>query len=92
MPGVETGRIDGLLQIKPVVRVAQEEDQSPLVLLIAACNRYPHQYVEGEEGRFPRIRFADHSLSVNDRCPVTLKRLHPRWDPVYVNGRSVGFC
>ena len=41
---------------------------------------------------FPRIRFADGSISVNDRCPVTKRKLSPYFPPVYVNGQPIGFC
>ena len=41
---------------------------------------------------FPRIRFADGLVSVNDRCPVTKKKLSVHLPPVYVNGQPIGFC
>lgn len=41
---------------------------------------------------FPRIRFADGSISANDRCPVTKRKLSPYFPPVYVNGLPIGFC
>ncbi|HKQ62529.1 MAG TPA: hypothetical protein VJS92_14655 [Candidatus Polarisedimenticolaceae bacterium] len=28
----------------------------------------------------------------NDRCPVRGNRLNPRLDPIWINGRPVGFC
>jgi hypothetical protein len=52
----------------------------------------PHRLVAGVDPAFPRLRFEDGSVSLNDRCPVTLSRLNPRLDPVQVNGRSIGFC
>ena len=58
---------------------------------IQACGP-PHEYIEGDDPEFPRLRFDDGSVSVNDRCPVTLSRLNRKLDPLYVNGRSVGFC
>ena len=41
---------------------------------------------------FPRIRFGDDQVSLNDRCPVRLAKLNLRLPPIYVNGRPVGFC
>lgn len=41
---------------------------------------------------FPRIRFADERVSLNDRCPVRKAKLNLKMPPVYVNGRPVGFC
>lgn len=41
---------------------------------------------------FAPIQYADASVSLNDRCPVRLARLNPRMDPVYVNGKPIGFC
>lgn len=41
---------------------------------------------------FPKLRFADGLVSINDRCPVTKRKLSVHWPPVYVNGQPVGFC
>ena len=41
---------------------------------------------------FPRIRFADGLVSLNDRCPVRKVGLNLKMPPVYVNRRPVGFC
>jgi hypothetical protein len=41
---------------------------------------------------FPKIRFADGLVSVNDRCPVTKRKLSVHFPPVYVNGQPIGFC
>ena len=41
---------------------------------------------------FPKIRFADGLVSVNDKCPVTKKKLSVHFPPVYVNGQPIGFC
>jgi len=51
----------------------------------------PPAFVD-ETAEHPRIRFGDGSVSVNDVCPVTLRKLSLRFPPVYVNGRSIGFC
>jgi len=41
---------------------------------------------------FPHLRFADRSVSLNDRCPVRKVKLNRRLSPLFVNGRPVGFC
>jgi hypothetical protein len=41
---------------------------------------------------FPRLRFADGQVSMNDRCMVRQVKLNPRLPALYVNGRPVGFC
>jgi hypothetical protein len=50
------------------------------------------QYVPGTEEKFPRLRFADGQISLNDRCPVRHAKLNPKMAPVYVNGKPIGFC
>lgn len=48
---------------------------------------------EEREGSFSRIRYADRGLtSLNDRCPVSGTPLNAAIEPVYVNGRPIGFC
>lgn len=44
------------------------------------------------ESAFPRVRFADGMISVNDRCPITKRKLSIHFPPVYVNGQPIGFC
>ena len=63
-----------------------------LALLLAGCSESPHVFVAGKDPEFPRLQFEDGAVSINDRCPVTLKALSRTWDPVQVNGRSIGFC
>jgi hypothetical protein len=42
---------------------------------------------------FSPIRYRDRGLvSLNDRCPVSQTALNPVVEPVYANGRPVGFC
>ena len=62
------------------------------LLLATACNTPPHAYVEGDPDDLPRLRFEDGSVSSNDRCPVLGNKLNRAFDPLYVNGRPVGFC
>jgi hypothetical protein len=40
----------------------------------------------------PRLKFSDGSISENDCCPVTKKKLSIYLPPVFVNGRPIGFC
>ncbi len=40
----------------------------------------------------PHLKFADGSVSANDRCPVTKRKLSKYFPPVYVNGMPIGFC
>lgn len=41
---------------------------------------------------YPRLRYEDGMVSLNDRCPVRRVRLNPKMPPVRVNGHPVGFC
>jgi len=49
-------------------------------------------YVPGTDEKFPRLRYADGQISLNDRCPVRHVKLNPKMAPVYVNGKPIGFC
>ena len=65
-----------------------------------ACGSRPAELVPpiGEvelldpSAELPKIRFADGLISVNDRCPVTKRKLSVSFPPVYVNGMAIGFC
>ena len=49
-------------------------------------------FVDQGAGRAP-IRYFDSDLvSLNEVCPLTRGRLSPVIEPVYVNGRPIGFC
>ena len=50
------------------------------------------RYVPGESREFPRVKYADSLVSVNDRCIVKKTKLNPAVRPVYVNWRPIGFC
>ena len=41
---------------------------------------------------FPSLRYTDGSPSLNDRCPVRKAKLNRRLEPLFVNGRPIGFC
>ena len=59
---------------------------------LTACGAPPHAYIEDDPQDFPRLRFKDGSVSHNDRCPVQRNKLNRVFDPLYVNGRPIGFC
>lgn len=61
-------------------------------LVPAACSGPVHQPLPGGDPDHPRLRFLDGSVSLNDRCPITGGRLNPHMDPLFVNGKPVGFC
>jgi hypothetical protein len=73
---------------------------SVLLTAAGACGGRPAELVPpvGEptvvdvSAEFPQIRFADGSISANDRCPVTKRKLSPYFPPVYINGMAIGFC
>ena len=48
-------------------------------------------YVDGD-AEFPKLRFGDGQISLNDRCMVRQAKLNDRLSPIYVNGKPVGFC
>ncbi len=57
------------------------------LLALWACNAEP------PDGEFRPLYVADRELlSVNDRCPVMDDRLSEQVEPLYVNGRPLGFC
>ena len=41
---------------------------------------------------FPKLRFTNATVSLNDRCPVRKAKLNQRLAPLFVNGRPIGFC
>ncbi len=48
---------------------------------------------EAPGDEFSPIRYLDRDLaSLNDRCPVTRSPLNTAIEPLYVNGRPIGFC
>ena len=49
------------------------------------------EYVDPSDS-LPRIRYNDGQVSLNDRCPVRKVRLNLLLEPLYVNGRPIGFC
>jgi hypothetical protein len=49
------------------------------------------EYIQPEDS-FPKLRYFEGQVSLNDRCAVRKVRLNSKMPPVYVNGRAVGFC
>ena len=62
------------------------------MLAAAGCDNPPHAYVANDPVEFPRLKLQNGSVSRNDRCPVLKNKLSRGFDPLYVNGRPVGFC
>jgi hypothetical protein len=48
--------------------------------------------VPGSDPDFYKFRWPSGDVSVNDRCAVRQNKLNPKIEPVWVNGRPVGFC
>ena len=71
-----------------------------LTVFALACGNRPAEVVPpigkaelvDPSAELPRVRFADGSISANDRCPVTKRKLSVSFPPVYVNGMAIGFC
>ena len=59
---------------------------------LAASNACAQVYVPQPDLNFPRIRYADSLVSMNDRCMVRQSRLGLSHPPVYVSRQPVGFC
>ena len=59
------------------------------------CGEPPTVYGErvSPDEKYSEIRFfRDGGISLNTSCPMTGLPIHPEREPVYVNGRPVGFC
>lgn len=73
---------------------------APLWLALAGCGSRPAEIVPllgkaelvDATAEHPRLKFTDGSVSANDRCPVTKRKLNVAFPPVYVNGQPIGFC
>jgi len=62
---------------------------APLVAPRAALAQH---YIATADTAYPLVRYADSTVSVNDRCIVRKTGLAYRMRPVYVNGLPIGFC
>jgi hypothetical protein len=57
--------------------------------LVLACG----EPAVDEPANFAPVHYAElDQVSINDRCPVRRDPLNERVEPVYVNGRPLGFC
>jgi len=67
-----------------------------LVVVVAVAASAPRghaqRYVAMPDTAFPRVKYADSLVSINDRCMVRQTKLAPRMRPIYVSGQPVGFC
>jgi YHS domain-containing protein len=65
-----------------------------LVLLAALVSSaaLAQRFVPGENPQFPKIKYADSLVSLNDRCIVQRSKLNLKIRPAYVNWRPIGFC
>ena len=59
---------------------------------LAASSARAQVYVPQTDLQFPKIRFADSLVSMNDRCMVRHAKLGLSHQPVYVSRQPVGFC
>ena len=60
--------------------------------LVSAAPGRAQRPVQGADPDFPRLKYADSLVSLNDRCIVTKRKLNPKIRPVYVDGQPIGFC
>ena len=61
-------------------------------LLVAGGAAFAARPVPGSDPAFPRLKYADSLVSVNDRCIVAKRKLSSSVRPVYVNRKPIGFC
>ena len=59
---------------------------------LAATAAMAQRFVPTADPKYPRLKYADSLVSLNDRCAVRKYKLSARVRPVYVNGEPVGFC
>jgi hypothetical protein len=65
---------------------------SGIAVTLAAALAPAQEFVPTKDPEFPRVRYSDSLLSLNDRCIVRHGKLNPVFPPAYVNGRPIGFC
>ena len=63
-----------------------------LAATLAAVASPAQEVVPTKDPQHPRIRYEDSLVSLNDRCIVRGGTLNSIFQPVYVNGRPIGFC
>ena len=63
-----------------------------LALAVLVRTPWAQRYVPGDDPEFPREKYADSLVSLNDRCIVSGNKLNLTIRPIYVNGSPIGFC
>ena len=63
-----------------------------VLVLAGAAAALAQRPVPGRDPQFPRLKYADSLVSVNDRCIVAKRKLNTNIRPIYVNHRPIGFC
>jgi hypothetical protein len=61
-------------------------------LALFASSGDAQRYVPTADPAHPRVKYADSTVSINDRCIVRKVKLGNHVRPVYVNQEPVGFC
>jgi hypothetical protein len=73
--------------------LATEEDTAPPLRPPRPLDDDGVIYLLGEQPSFPRVRYLDGQISLNESCAIRVEnKLSRRIPPVYVNGRPIGFC
>jgi len=60
--------------------------------LLVAPEGFAFRYVKTADPKYPKIKYPDSLVSVNDRCIVAGTPLTTMIRPTYVNGRPIGYC
>ena len=61
-------------------------------LVLGANSSFAQHYVPSADPKFPKLKYADSLISLNERCIVSKEKQNPKARPVYVNSRPIGFC
>jgi len=84
-----------------LARVAAEEPAAPAEAPADALPMRPPRpldeegiaYVLAAQPGYPRVRYLDGQLSLNESCAIRVEnKLSRKIPPVYVNGQPIGFC
>ena len=60
--------------------------------LVAGSGAGAQEMVKSKDPNYPRVRYADSLVSLNDRCIVRQAPLNAMFKACYVNGKPIGFC
>jgi hypothetical protein len=78
------------LEVSPPA--AEEDDPAPM-RPPRALDEEGVFYVLGAKPGFPRVRYLDGQVALNESCAIRVEnKLNRRIPPVYVNGQPIGFC